>query len=226
MTVTDDALPEAIAGSRTWDLVLFDLDGTLVDSGAGIMASVAHALAARGHPVPAGHDLRSYVGPPLVDAFMTIGGVPRDEAELLVAAYRERYAGEAAVLELYPGAASAVRDLSARRRLALATSKPEPLAREILHRLGIDDHFAQICGATVDGSRRTKADVIASALDRCGADPTTTVMVGDRVHDVDGAAIHGIPTVGVTWGYARPGELEGAVRLVDTYDELLAYLTS
>ena len=109
-----------------------------------------------------------------------------------------------------------------RYRLAIATSKPELTARRILEYFGYTDRFEVIGGATFDMSRATKPAVLGYVLDQLG--PTRAVMVGDRHHDVEGAAEHGLACVGVTWGYAQPGELQraGARWIVDEPHDLIA----
>ncbi|WP_251152200.1 HAD hydrolase-like protein [Cellulosimicrobium sp. Marseille-Q4280] len=205
-----------------YDVVLLDLDGTLADSAPGIVASVRHAYAALGLAVPPDDVLRGFIGPPLDDTFPR-HGVPVDQVGAAVAAYREVYAaGKLFDNALFPGIPASLTTLrDAGVRLALATSKPEPLARRIATHLGIDAFLDRglddVFGATLDGTRRSKGDVIAHALAGLRADAglvdltaDAVVMVGDREHDVHGAAEHGIACVGVAWGYADPGELEAA----------------
>ena len=223
-----------------YELVLLDLDGTLTDSAPGILASVRHAYAALGLPVPAEPVLRGFVGPPLAESFLA-HGVPAGLVGDAVAAYREVYAaGNLLDNAVYPGVPeclTAVRASGA--RLAVATSKPEPMARRIVEHFGLDAFLDRgpddVFGATLDGTRTSKGDVIAHALasfDGGGLDATGlaraggVVMVGDREHDVLGAAVHGIACVGVAWGYAYPGELleAGASAVVSTPGELVAAL--
>jgi phosphoglycolate phosphatase len=204
--------------------VLFDLDGTLTDPAAGITRSVAYALEAVGWPVPGPAALRSFIGPPLLDAFGALGMSDTD-AQRAVLAYRERYTS-VGIFEnaLVDGIDSLLRDLRhAGVVLAVATSKPEPFAHTILEHFGIDDAFGVVAGATLDNRRRHKDEVVLHALEHLGLpDPRTVVMVGDREHDVTGAAAHGVATIGVLWGYGTRAELEaaGARELVETLDEL------
>jgi phosphoglycolate phosphatase len=205
--------------------VLLDLDGTLIDSAALITEHLAAALAEVGVPVPHADELRKLVGPPFETALPALG-LTDDQTAAAITAYRSSYDRVAAThTPLYPGTRTLLDGLrSAGHRLAVATSKPERLAREIVEhvRLGI----AVVGGADHPGGRVGKAAVVRSVLDRLGLDPARhpVVMVGDRVHDVEGAAAHGVPTVGVTWGYADDGELAGARALAATVDELLAVL--
>ncbi|WP_336707025.1 HAD hydrolase-like protein [Oerskovia sp. USHLN155] len=212
-------------------LALLDLDGTLTDSAPGILSSVRHAYATLGIAPPTDEALRLFVGPPLAETF-ALHGVPADRVPEAVAAYRDVYAaGRMLENSLYPGileCLTAVRDAGV--RLAVATSKPEVYARRITAHFGIDPLVEGVYGATLDGTRGSKADVIAHALaatSPADAPPREEiVMVGDREHDVLGAAAHGIGCLGVSWGYAAPGELEeaGALRVVTTTDELARVL--
>ncbi|MGQ0575202.1 MAG: HAD-IA family hydrolase [Pseudonocardia sp.] len=206
--------------------VLLDLDGTLVDSAALITEHLAAALAGVGAPVPDAAGLRRLVGPPFEVALPRLG-LTAAQAAAAVAAYRASYDPVAATgTPLYPGTRELLAALRAAEfALAVATSKPEPLARAIVEHTGLG--IAVVAGADHPGGRVGKAAVVASALARLGLDPARApvVMVGDRVHDVEGAAAHGVPTIGVRWGYAEPGELAGAVAVVDDVRGLLAALT-
>lgn len=207
--------------------VLLDLDGTLTDSASLITAHLAAALAAAGAPVPDAPGLRRLVGPPFEVALPALG-LSGAQAAAVVTAYRASYDPVAArETPLYPGTRSLLAALhDAGYRTAVATSKPEALAREIAahHRLDV----GLVAGAHPPDGRVGKAAVVASVLDRLGVDPARdpVVLVGDRVHDVEGAAVHGVPTIGVTWGYAEPGELAGAAAVVGSVAELVAALAT
>lgn len=206
-------------------LVLLDLDGTLMDSAPGIVASAAHAYRALGLPVPDAATLRSFVGPPITDSFPR-HGVPPELLSETVRQYRAAFTAggmyDNAVFDGIPAALRTLRDAGC--TLAVATSKPEVYAVPICERFGLTPLVDAVFGAPLDEATSTKADVVAKALATLGrvspADAVTdgpVLMVGDREHDVHGAAAHGIACLGVTWGYAAPGELEtaGAVALVD-----------
>jgi phosphoglycolate phosphatase len=207
---------------------MLDLDGTLVDSAALITAHLAGALVAVGAEVPEPAVLRSLVGPPFETALPAIG-LSADQTAAAVVHYRRTYDLVAATqTPLYPGVPDLLDKLAAAgRQLAVATSKPENTARRIAEGVGITDRFALVAGADHVLGRVGKGLVIASVLDRLALDPrkSPVVMVGDRHHDVDGAAEHGVPTIGVAWGYAEPAELAGARLVVDDLDALLAVLT-
>ena len=203
------------------ELVIFDLDGTLTDSAPGVVASFTHALAAVGAEVPPGDLAGLVVGPPMHHTLATLGlGARADEA---IAAYRADYTARGwAINSLYDGVGELLTDLRrAGVRLAVATSKVEATARRILEHFGIAEHFEVIAGASPDGSRAAKAEVIAHALDQLRPLPQRVVMIGDRSHDVDGAAAHGLNTMVVGWGYGggdfAPGE---PITIVATVAEL------
>ena len=192
-------------------LVLFDLDGTLVDSAPGIHASVRVAVAGVGLPDPTPAQLRAMVGPPLQEGFALGFGLAGADVDRAVAAYRAHYSA-GAMLEAppYPG----VPELLARLRsdgatIAVATSKPEPFALAILEHVGLLGQFASVHGATLDGAVRHKDQVVAAAIAR-HLDGRAPVLVGDRAQDVLGAAAHGLPCIGAGWGPAEDGELEAA----------------
>jgi phosphoglycolate phosphatase len=192
-------------------LVLFDLDGTLVDSTPGIWASVRVAAAELGLPEPTPQQLTQMVGPPLQDGFALVLGVPPDDVPRAVAAYRAHYgAGALLDVDVYDGIPELLATLSGDgATLAVATSKPEPFAVRVLEHTGLRRFFASVHGATLDGTVRHKDEVVAAAL-AAHPDGQHPVLVGDRSHDVLGAAAHGLPCIGAGWGPAPAGELEAA----------------
>jgi phosphoglycolate phosphatase len=225
VTDTLRASPDSHAGAEAAvpQLVIFDLDGTLTDSAEGIVASFLHALAHIGAPVPDGDLVARIVGPPMDDTFRSMLG---EDAEDAIAAFRAEYGARGwAMNTLFDGIEPLVADLRAAGvRLAVATSKLEPTARRVLAHFGLDHHFEVIAGAAPDGSRKTKVEVLAHALEQLKPLPERVLMVGDRSHDVDGAAAHGIDTVVVGWGYGRADFADGfgptGVTHAATMDEL------
>ena len=206
--------------------VLFDLDGTIVDSASGITQSLAYTYERLGLPVPAPAKLLEWVGPPIMDSFRDLAQLDPEESLRALEIYREHYLSSGnAFAPAYPGVVDVLRRItSAGIPLALATSKPEGTARAMLERLGIVELFTEITGSSDDESRSRKADVVAEALRRLaadGADLSRPVMIGDRRHDIEGAAEHQVPTIFVTWGYGAPGESAGAVAVADTPAALL-----
>jgi phosphoglycolate phosphatase-like HAD superfamily hydrolase len=185
------------------ELVIFDLDGTLTDSAAGIVASFRHALEHIGAPVPDGDLAERLVGPPMHHtlAAMSLG----EQTDAAIAAYRADYTSRGWQMNtMFDGVAALLTDLRAAGvRLAVATSKVEPTARKILAHFGLDGYFEVVAGASVDGTRAAKSEVLARALEQLTPLPARVLMVGDRRHDVEGAAAHGIDTVLVGWGYGR-----------------------
>ncbi len=218
MTTLDDTA-EAIQPQ----LVIFDLDGTLTDSAQGIVSSFRHALREIGAEIPDGDLAGRIVGPPMHHTLQEMGLADPDTA---IAAYRADYSTRGwAMNSLFDGIPQLLSDLRAAGvRLAVATSKAEPTARRILEHFGLDEHFEVIAGASLDGARSTKAEVVAHALAQLGPLPERVVMVGDRAHDVEGAAAHGIGTVVVDWGYGRSDFAEPAAVVpaahVATVDDL------
>ncbi|WP_286143629.1 HAD hydrolase-like protein [Mycobacterium sp. 1274756.6] len=184
-------------------LVIFDLDGTLTDSAAGVVSSFRHALDHVGAAVPAGDLAGALVGPPMHHTLTAMGLGARTDAA--IAAYRADYSRRGwAINRVFDGIEPLLADLRAVGvRLALATSKAEPTARRVLEHFELDHYFEVVAGASPDGSRAVKADVVAHALAQLAPLPDRIVMVGDRRHDVDGAAAHGIDTVVVEWGYGQ-----------------------
>lgn len=207
-------------------VLLVDLDGTITDSFDGIANSFRHALAAVGAPEPDPALVAGIAGPPMIDTLVALG-LDQPTADAAMAAYRERYT-DVGWLEnaVFDGMGELLADAVARgRTLAIATSKNQTTARAILEHFGLAQHFRVIAGASEDGTRRAKSDVIAHALDQLGVtDMGVTsppvVMIGDRAHDVEGAARFGIPAILVGWGYAQQGESETAAWTVDSVADL------
>ena len=206
--------------------ILFDLDGTLTDSGPGIMNCAVAAFREFGCPIPDEKAMRTIIGPPLRDSFLRFG-VPGEKLDEAVAFYRSIYTVTGKYENTpYPGIRELLERLKEQgHRLYVATSKPEHMAVEILHHFDLARYFDRICGADTDHIRSTKEAVIEYLLESIGG-AGNAVMVGDTVYDVEGAAAHGIPTVCVGWGYGdREGMLSaGAVGIADTMDELYELL--
>ena len=200
--------------------ILFDLDGTLTDSGEGIMNCAISALEHFGLPVPERKALRVFVGPPLRDSFPRFG-VPVEKVDEAIAVYRERYIRIGKFENFpYPGIREMLENLKAQgHRLFVATSKPEHMAIEILEHFELARYFEIICGATNDDSRSKKEDVIAYLLDRIGPGG---VMVGDTIFDVEGAKENQLTPIAVTWGYGDEEEMiQAGAKIVCSTEELL-----
>lgn len=206
--------------------ILFDLDGTLTDSGEGIMKCAVYALAHYGIDAPSEEQLRTFVGPPLTETFARFG-VPQDKLAEAVEVYRERYI-PVGRFENHPYAG--VRELLEQLRndghkLYVATSKPEWMSIEILEHFDLAKYFDIICGAATDFSRNTKEAVITHLLSQCDA-KSNAVMVGDTAYDVIGAKAHSIPCIGVAWGYGSIADMKnaGAISIAHTMEELYELL--
>jgi len=207
----------------TAQLVIFDLDGTLTDSAEGIVASFRHALEQVGAAMPEGDLITRLIGPPMHATLRSLG--LGEHVEEAIAAYYADYGERGwAMNALFDGVEQLLADLQAAGvRMAVATSKAEPTARRILAHFGLDHYFEVIAGASADGSRSSKTDVLAHALAQLAPLPERVLMVGDRSHDVDGAAEHGIDTVVVGWGYGRsdfPDGFGGGATHAPTITEL------
>jgi phosphoglycolate phosphatase len=205
-------------------LLLVDLDGTLVDPGPGIMGSARHALTALGRPCPPDADLRWIIGPPLRQTLATLLG-PDIDGEHAVSLYREEYGRkglyEAQVYEGVPEALEALR--AEGHRLRLCTAKLTVFAQRVVDHFGLSSWFDAVHGSEPGGRLDDKGDLIAHILAAL-PDERAVCMIGDRRHDVAAAARHGLPTVGVLWGYGDAEELRGAgaARLCERPADLLA----
>lgn len=212
-----------------FDYILFDLDGTLTDSGLGITGAAQYALRQMGIDVPDRKSLSYCVGPPLTDVFMEKFGMTAEQASETLRHYR-RYYGEKGLFEneVYPGMEELLQKLSAAgKKLIVATSKPEKFAVIILEHFGLARHFDLIAGASMDESRYRKNEVIRYALDRAKIrDMDKAVMVGDRKFDVEGAREFGIKCIGVTYGYGTKEELmeAGADFIAESVAEIASFV--
>lgn len=208
--------------------ILFDLDGTLTDSGEGIINCAILALEHYGLPIPSREEMRTFVGPPLTESFIR-HGVPADKAEEAVAIYRSRYIPIGKYENNpYPGIRELLETLhELGYKLYVATSKPEGMSIDILKHFDLDRYFTRICGASLDSSRNTKEAVIEYLMETTG-ERENMVMIGDTKFDVLGAKHHGIPCIGVSWGYGTVEDMEnaGAAAIVHTTRQLLELLTN
>jgi phosphoglycolate phosphatase len=212
-----------------YSTIFFDLDGTLTDSEEGITKSVQYGLKKMG--VTDCDDLsalRHFIGPPLSESFKEF--FEGEDIKRAIAFYRERYSTIGwKENRLYDGIKDMLKKIKeSSRKIYMATSKPEIFAKDIAELFEISEYFDGICGATTDGVRNTKEDVVKYAIEVCGeTNPDNILMVGDRHHDVDGAGEFGIKTLGVTYGFGTREELLGcgAIAVVDTPDEVVKFIT-
>lgn len=216
--------------STPFTVVLVDLDGTIMDSAPGITRTLSLALEELGLPVPPPSRLLEFVGPPILDGLRDVAGLEGDDAQRVLERYRTHYRATGAFeAEPYAGVREALESLRGLAPLAIATSKPESTATRILEHFGFAPLFTVIAGASDDESRSEKSDVITRALEllaEAGVDTSRPVMIGDRIHDVEGAAAHGIPTVVAGWGYGSPEEAAGAIAIAADPAELVGLVAA
>ena len=200
------------------DALLFDLDGTIVDSRVPYTRCINYALATVGQPQRPPEDLYQYLGPPIHETLVEHLGVPAELVDRCIQLYRERYAAvgidETAVFDGLP---ELLHSLHGRLPMAVATSKVLTLAEPLLRKLGLLELFETVAAPAPETINESKAATIASALTALDS-PSAPIMIGDRFYDVDGARAHGIPTIGVLWGVGSEQELRdaGAAALVKT----------
>jgi phosphoglycolate phosphatase len=209
------------------DTIFFDLDGTLTDPKVGITGSIQYALEKLGVPVPTQDELTWCIGPPLRPNFVALLG-GEQHADRAVELYRERF-GVTGLFEneLYDGIIPTLETLHASgRRLFVATSKPHVFADRIIDHFGLRKYFTRVFGSELDGTRVDKSELLRYALEQAAVDPTRAIMIGDRKHDVIGAANNGMPAIGALYGYGGREELTsaGAKHLVAAPGEIAALI--
>jgi phosphoglycolate phosphatase len=213
-----------------YECIFFDLDGTITEPFEGITKALCYSLEKFGIKVEDRNTLKVCIGPPLWDTYTEMFGLSEDDARKAVEYYREYYdVGGFRDCLVYNGIEEMLKKLSdSPCKVALATSKPEKMAKLVLENFGLDKYFDFICGASMDQSRSSKASVVAYALKTAGiTDKKRCVMVGDRKFDVEGARENGLSTIGVTYGYGDRLELEtaGAKEIFDDAFSLCDFLT-
>ncbi|MDT0157767.1 HAD hydrolase-like protein [Microbacterium sp. ARD32] len=215
-----------------YSCILWDVDGTIADASAGILPRLRQVFASYGLPEPDAAELSLWIGPPMYVSFQERAGMDEEQAHEAVARYRELAAGDgyAASVDIYPGVAELLRRVQdAGVPQATASTKPENQVRAILEHYELIDAFAALSGArpSPEGRADGKSFVIGQALERlraAGVDTSRPVLVGDRHHDVEGAAEHGIPVIFVDWGFGSAGEADAADFRVADPDALGALL--
>lgn len=212
-----------------YNTILFDLDGTLTDPGCGITNSVAYALKKWNIEITDKTELYKFIGPPLQESFEKFFHFSEEESLKAVEYYRE-YFREKGIFEneIYEGVENLLYEISnSGRKIILATSKPQEFAERILNHFHIAEYFEYIAGASMDGKRSKKADVISFALEQCNIkDYSKVIMIGDREHDIIGAKQVGIDSVGVLFGYGSCEELHnaGATYIAETINDIFLLL--
>ncbi|WP_193597467.1 HAD hydrolase-like protein [Microbacterium sp. YJN-G] len=201
-----------------YSCILWDVDGTIADATPGIFPRLIEVFAEFGMPAPDEQSLNRWVGPPLYESFQVLGGMSPEQAQQALDFYRSLAArdGYAASVHIYPGVPELIREVAAAGiPQATASTKPENQVTAILEHHGLIGSFTAISGARSGeiGRHDGKADVIGWALERlaaAGVDVSAPVLIGDRHHDIDGAAIHGIPVIFSEWGFGDPREGDAA----------------
>lgn len=208
--------------------VFFDLDGTLTESGPGIINSVRYALEKFGISEPNDAALRRFIGPPLVYSFSTFYGFSAEDAVRAMRIYREYYEKNGMFQNsVYAGIPEMLAALKAAgKRLCVATGKPEKFAVPILQHYELAPFFDVIGGSDEAETRADKTTVIRYVLEASHAEPGDVIMVGDRHHDIDGAKANGVQSVGILYGYGDRAELQaaGADFIAATVSDLQALL--
>jgi len=211
--------------------ILFDLDGTLTDSFEGITKCIAHAMTKLGRLAPPTESLGWCIGPPLKKSFAQLLDSQDDAlAEQALALFRERFSSvglfENRLYEDIPQVLDILKNKG--HNLYVATSKPEVYAKRIIHHFGLDIFFNGIHGSELDGTRTDKTSLIAHVLEMESLSANTTVMVGDREHDMIGAKANGVPGLGVLWGYGTREALEasGAYACIDRPGDLIGTINN
>jgi len=214
-----------------WTCILWDVDGTIVDASDGILRRLTIALEHFGKRPPTRAELVHWIGPPMFESFQVNVGMTPEESAEAVTFYRglNKIDGYATGAKLFPGVGELIRDAAAAGiPQATASSKPEVQVVALMEHFDLTSSLTAIVGASPDEKTlSSKADVVAEALRRlqaAGVDTSRPVLVGDRHHDVEGAAVHGVPVIFVRWGFSWPHESEGAQAVVDDVDQLRALL--
>lgn len=197
---------------KRYDYVIFDFDGTVTDTGEGILKSLQYSFAAHGKPVPDLSDLKKFIGPPIHYSYVTYYGISEDEVGSYITKYRERYR-EKGIFEcyIYDGMKEMIEKLRENGvKIGIASSKPIKLIYDVMAHLGITELFDAVSGTMFDDSNHSgKADLVLEAMKKLGvADKSRVLMVGDRYFDIDGAAGAGVDSCGVLFGYGSREEFE------------------
>jgi phosphoglycolate phosphatase len=214
---------------RPYDIVLWDLDGTIMDSAQGIFLSFEHAFVEMGRVTPDRAELQRYLGPPLLATFGEHLGFSPEDTARAIEQYREHYhAIGAFAAEPFAGVIDLIHDVrAAGMTTALATSKAFTAAKLVTEHFQLDGLFDIYGTATDDDVRKTKADVLGAIVDELGehgAQRDRIVLIGDRIHDVEGAEEFDIDCVLVEWGYGTPEEFAAATASVATVADLRSFL--
>ncbi|MGN0448375.1 MAG: HAD hydrolase-like protein [Acutalibacteraceae bacterium] len=207
--------------------VIFDFDGTVVDTGEGIIKSLQYSFEQMGHEVPDMSDLKKFIGPPIYYSYTHFYGVSEDEVEAYIKKYRERYTVKGIYeCHVYDGMRELLTSLKVKGvKLGIASSKPERLIYDVANYLNLTDLFDAIVGVKIDDSNHsTKTGLVLECMEKLGAaDKSKVLMVGDRCFDIDGAAGAGVDSCGALWGYGSREEFmeHKATYIVQTAKEII-----
>lgn len=199
---------------KDYEVILFDLDGTVIDQGLGIVNSVMYALEKFNISVDNPKELHKFIGPPLHKSFEEFYGFSEEQAMKAVEYYREYYKDKGIYqTEIYNGIEDVLKELKDNQKIiALSTSKPQFFSEKILDFLKLTSYFDVIVGSNLDGTRTDKAEIIEYTISQCNAikavDISKVIIVGDRKHDIIGAKTAGIDSLGVLYGYGSKEELD------------------
>lgn len=214
---------------KKYQVIIFDLDGTLSNSKEGITKSVQYALSRLGIQEEDINSLEHFIGPPLTEELIRTYDMSEEEAYKGLEYYRERYVPIGIYeTEVYPGTEEMLKELkNSGKHIALATSKPQEMAEEVLRFLKIDQYFDTVMGAELHGPRQSKQSVLEALFDKLELkDKTKYIMIGDTCFDIDGAKAVGIESMGVSYGFGDKHEMleHGAMSVVDRADEITRLL--
>ena len=210
-----------------YDYVLFDFDGTVTDTGEGILKSLQYSFSEMGHEVPDLSDLKKFIGPPIHYSYTTFYGVPEEQVGDYIKKYRERYRAKG-IYEcyIYDGMRETIEALRSHGiKIGIASSKPVSLIYDVMNHLGITELFDEVTGVTVDDSNHSgKAFLVKGCMEGLGAkDKSRVLMVGDRKFDIDGAAGAGVDSCAVLFGYGSKEEFleHNATYIIEKARDLL-----
>lgn len=212
---------------KNYTHIIFDLDGTLSDSRAGIFNGLRHALSGMGVELPADHDLSYFIGPPLHDSFYNHFFTEREQVLRAVEIFREYYSVKGLFEnEVYPGIERLLHTLANTSKLYIATNKPQPFATRIIEHFNLSDLFTKISGVDITKEHVSKTELVGDLIRTYSIDASNAVMIGDTVYDIDAARAFGLDTVAVTYGYGNTAEIiaKDPTHVVDSVDELASLL--
>lgn len=191
-----------------YELVIFDVDGTLLDTSEGVLSSVKYTIERFGFDMPDDKQLRTFIGPPIQRSFADTFGLSGDIIQEMTAVYRDRYKGDDLIKAVpYEGIYECFDSLESNGiKTAIATYKRDDYAQRIMKHFHFDDHTKIIHGAD-DNNKLSKSDIIEICINESGIPKEKVLMVGDTDNDAIGAEGIGVDFLAVTFGFGfKPGE--------------------